>query len=265
MPLRLLDLKPGTIPATRVVPHIFLPLVEANAQGKDLVPIVRAIVEGLGFDSFAYALSTNPRPDKEAQLFVFTTMPAEWMVLYDQKAYVEVDPRVQLVYASTLPLIWDQADMRGKGARSDEFLDDAARYGTRSGLAFTLHDVGHGGIMIVYNSRHPLIDSVRVQMIQRNLPDLLSFGHYFHEWFMKSVVEKGFPSRLKGAPLSGREQGVLKMVARGLTTDDIAFKLAISERTVRFHLDAVRTKLGAANRQEAVAIGMQLGLVSAFQ
>jgi DNA-binding CsgD family transcriptional regulator len=262
MPLRLLDLKPGAIPSTRVVPHIFLPLVEAAAQGKDLVSVVRAIVEGLGFDSFAYALSTNPRPDKEAQLFVFTTMPAEWMLLYDRKAYVEVDPRVQLVYDSTMPLIWDQADMRGKSARSDEFLDDAARYGTRSGLAYTLHDVGHGGIMIVYNSKHPVVDSVRLQLIQRNLPDLLSFGHYFHEWFMKSVVERGIPSRLKGAPLSGRERGVLRLVAHGLTTDDIARKLEISERTVQFHLDAVRTKLGAANRQEAVAIGMHLGFVS---
>ena len=223
---------------------------------------MRAIVEGLGFDSFAYALSTNPRPDKEAHLYIFTTMPAEWMVIYDQKAYVEVDPRVQLVYNSTMPIIWDQNDMRGKGARSDEFLDDAARYGTCSGLAYTLHDVGHGGIMIAYNSKLHVIDPVRLQMIQRNLPDLLSFGHYFHEFFMKSVVDKGFPSRLKGAHLSGRETGVLRMVARGLTTDDIARKLEISDRTVQFHLDAVRTKLGAANRQEAVAIGMQLGLVS---
>ena len=262
MPLRLLNLKPGSTPPTRVVPHIFLPLVEANAQGRELVPVVRDIVEGLGFDSFAYALSTNPRPDKDAQLFVFTTMPAEWMVLYDQKAYVEVDPRVQLVFDSTLPLIWDQSDLRGKTPRGDEFLDDAARYGTQSGIAFTLHDVGHGGIMIVYNSRLPKMDEPRVEMIQRNLPNLLSFGHYFHEWFMKSVVDKGFPSRLKGAPLSSREQGVLRMVARGLTTDDIACKLEISERTVRFHLDAVRTKLGAANRQEAVAKGIQLGFVS---
>ena len=79
---------------------------------------------------------------------------------------------------------------------------------------------------------------------------------------MKSVVERGVPSRLKGAPLSGRERGVLRLVAHGLTTDDIARKLEISERTVQFHLDAVRTKLGAANRQEAVAIGMHLGFVS---
>ena len=69
MPLRLLDLKPGAIPATRAVPHIFLPLVEAAKQGKELVPVVRAIVEGLGFDSFAYALSTEPSPRQGRSAF----------------------------------------------------------------------------------------------------------------------------------------------------------------------------------------------------
>ena len=72
------------------------------------------------------------------------------------------------------------------------------------------------------------------------------------------------PSRLKDVPLSQREREVLRNVAHGLSTDDIAGKLEISERTVQFHLDAVRTKLGAANRQEAVALGMQRGLVNMF-
>ena len=51
------------------------------------------------------------------------------------------------------------------------------------------------------------------------------------------------------------------MWSRGLTTDDIACKLEISERTVRFH-QARKRKTGAANRQEAVAKGIQLGFVS---
>ncbi|MEO8344433.1 MAG: LuxR family transcriptional regulator [Betaproteobacteria bacterium] len=263
MPMRILDLKPGDFPAIRVAPRIFLPVAEAVSQGRDVVDVVRAIVESLGFDSFAFGLATNPRPDRETQLYAFTTMPAEWMMLYDKNAYVEVDPRVQYIYDSTLPMIWDQSDVRGRSARCDEFLDDAARYGTRSGVAFTLHDVGHGGIMIAYNSKLPNIDAARLRMIQKNLPDLLSFGHYFHEWFIKSVVAKGSPSRLKGAPLSARERGVLGMVAHGLTSADIAYKLSISERTVQFHLTSVRTKLGAANRQEAVALGMQQGLVTA--
>jgi LuxR family transcriptional regulator, quorum-sensing system regulator SolR len=264
MPMRLLDMKSGALSNTGIFPHVLQPLVDAAARGVDLTPVVQAIIQGLGFDSFAYALTTSNRPDKEAQLFVFTTMPAEWMMLYDQRAYVEVDPRMQLIARSTMPILWEQKDFRGRSARVDEFLDDAARYGTLSGLVYALYDISHGGIVMVFNSKIPTVDPVRLQMIQRNLPDLLSFGHYFHEWFMKSVIERGLPSRLKNVPLSPREREVLRNVAHGLTTDDIASKLEISERTVQFHLDAVRTKLGAANRQEAVAIGMQLGLVSAF-
>jgi LuxR family transcriptional regulator len=264
MSMRLLDMKSGALPNTGIFPHVLQPLVDSAARGDDLTPVVKAIIQGLGFDSFAYALTTSNRPDKEAQLFVFTTMPAEWMLIYDQRAYVEVDPRMQMVARSTMPVLWEQKDFRGRSARVDDFLDDAARYGTLSGLIYALYDISHGGIVMVFNSRIPAVDAVRLQMIQRNLPDLLSFGHYFHEWFMKSVIERGLPSRLKNVPLSPREREVLRNVARGLTTDDIANKLEISERTVQFHLDAVRTKLGAANRQEAVAIGMQLGLVSGF-
>ena len=103
-----------------------------------------AIVQALGFDSFAYALTTSNRPDKEAQVFVYTTMPAEWMMIYDQKAYCEVDPRMQLVARSTMPILWEQRDFRGKSSRQDEFLNDAAKYGTLSGLIYALYDISHG-------------------------------------------------------------------------------------------------------------------------
>lgn len=43
------------------------------------------------------------------------------------------------------------------------------------------------------------------------------------------------------------------MAARGLTTEDIAARLDISASTVQFHFGCIRTKLGAGNRQEAVA------------
>jgi DNA-binding CsgD family transcriptional regulator len=264
MPMRLLDMKSGALPNPGFFPHVLQPLVDAAARGDELTPVVQAMVQGLGFDSFAYALSTSSRPDKEAQLFVFTTMPSEWMMIYDQRAYCEADPRMELGARSTMPVLWEQKDFRGQNARVDEFLDEAAKYGTCSGLVYALHDIGRGGILIVFNSKIPVLDPVRHQLIQRNLPDLLCFGHYFHEWFMRAVIDKGLPSRLQNVPLSSREREVLRNVARGLTTDDIANKLEISERTVRFHLDAVRTKLGAANRQEAVAMGMQLGLFSAY-
>ena len=52
------------------------------------------------------------------------------------------------------------------------------------------------------------------------------------------------------------------MVARGLTAEDIALKLDIVARTVRFHVDSARTKMGALNREEAIALVAKAGLIN---
>jgi len=43
-------------------------------------------------------------------------------------------------------------------------------------------------------------------------------------------------------------------------SEDIGIKLAITPRTVKFHMDSARTKMCAANRQEAVALAVKAGL-----
>jgi DNA-binding NarL/FixJ family response regulator len=62
-------------------------------------------------------------------------------------------------------------------------------------------------------------------------------------------------------PLTTREQEVLEALASGLQNKEIALKLAISERTVKFHVSAILSKLGAGNRTEAVSLAAQRGLI----
>jgi DNA-binding NarL/FixJ family response regulator len=62
--------------------------------------------------------------------------------------------------------------------------------------------------------------------------------------------------------LSGRERGVLRLVAAGQSNRQIAETLKISERTVKFHVTAIFNKLGADNRAQAVAIAAERGLLS---
>ncbi len=62
--------------------------------------------------------------------------------------------------------------------------------------------------------------------------------------------------------LTPRERAVLKHLARGLGNKQIAAALRISERTVKFHVSSVFTKLGAANRTEAVTRAAQAGLIT---
>lgn len=68
---------------------------------------------------------------------------------------------------------------------------------------------------------------------------------------------------LMAAPeqLTPRELEVLVWVAQGHPNKEIAERLAISQRTVKFHVSSIMGKLGAANRTEAVALAVQHGLI----
>jgi DNA-binding NarL/FixJ family response regulator len=63
-------------------------------------------------------------------------------------------------------------------------------------------------------------------------------------------------------PLTERETDVLRLLAQGMTNREIADSLVITERTVKFHISAILSKLGAGNRTEAVTLAVQRGLVS---
>jgi DNA-binding NarL/FixJ family response regulator len=70
------------------------------------------------------------------------------------------------------------------------------------------------------------------------------------------------PAAAPAEPLTEREQEVLALLAQGLQNKEIAGRLQISERTVKFHVSAVLTKLGAGNRTEAVHLARQHGLIT---
>lgn len=61
--------------------------------------------------------------------------------------------------------------------------------------------------------------------------------------------------------LTPREVEVLRMMAEGAANKNIAWKLGISEHTVKFHVASILGKLHAATRAEAVAIGMRRGMI----
>lgn len=62
--------------------------------------------------------------------------------------------------------------------------------------------------------------------------------------------------------LTERELEVLRLLAQGMPNKEIASHLIISERTAKFHVSSIMSKLGATNRTEAVALAAQRGLIT---
>ena len=62
--------------------------------------------------------------------------------------------------------------------------------------------------------------------------------------------------------LTAREQEVLQHLARGSTNRAIALALGVTQHTVKFHVNAIMSKLEAQSRTEAVVRATQLGLIA---
>jgi NarL family two-component system response regulator YdfI len=68
------------------------------------------------------------------------------------------------------------------------------------------------------------------------------------------------PSNSPHQSLTPREIEVLGMLAEGLGNKTIAWRLGISEHTVKFHIASLFAKLNASSRTEAVTLGIRQGL-----
>lgn len=75
------------------------------------------------------------------------------------------------------------------------------------------------------------------------------------------AVASQLAEHLSDENLTEREVEVLKEVANGNRNRTIAEKLFISEETVKVHVKHIMEKLGAADRTQAVAIGVRRGII----
>lgn len=141
-------------------------------------------------------------------------------------------------------------DERFKGRRWAELLSDPLKAG--DAVVMNVHSRhGLNGCMIF--GGHDFKDSPLTRS------SLLVMAHAAFDRI--DMLSKGVDTT-NDLQLSERELDCLQLLARGLSDEEIAPMLGISRRTVRYHVDHAKQKLGVSSRVHAVAAAVNRGLVS---
>jgi DNA-binding NarL/FixJ family response regulator len=70
-----------------------------------------------------------------------------------------------------------------------------------------------------------------------------------------------FPSSPRPTPLSGRELGILRLMAGGYNNREIADASAIAEGTVKNYVSSILAKMGVRDRTRAVLKALEMGVL----
>lgn len=205
-----------------------------------------AAVNALGFQSFNLAIQKA-----SAQEFMETPTLTTWatqdLLAYQRDRWAGRDPLLRQADGDGPPLLWRSDSWRSKGHHSyHEYLSSA---GITAGATVPLGREGgqHGALtMLSFTERRhdPLLADTIYVLASLVVARCVGLG------VVSRVDDRVMHLRL----LSGHQREVLRWVAAGKTSTEIAVILGLSRRTVDYHVAETLRKLNVVNRAQAAAI-----------
>ncbi len=236
-----------------------------------------ALVQSLGFDLWAYSARMLHGNAWSGEWSLHNFPRALWSAYSREHDDGSTDPITDRSKRHIVPMVWliDQMPTTSvdAGGPVDQVHAAARQAGVTGGLCLPVHDVAG----VVATLTLATTQRVTAEALESACTHALLFSKHLHEACRPFVLgaAKGSQgqARIAGAPaepkgsarsgLSPREVECLTWASKGKTAWEIGRVLGISEHTAIFHLRNASTKLGTANRQQAVAKSIQLGLVEA--
>ncbi|MDD5242101.1 MAG: LuxR family transcriptional regulator [Sulfuricella sp.] len=223
----------------------------------ELAREMRKITRHIGFQHYLYGARIHTKSGETLQ-YIFSGYPEQWMQTYQSACYVEIDPVVEHCFFqnTTRPLIWDNELFDTPDRQA--FWEEAQGCGLTNGLSVPVRGT-HGDVALlsVANPERGS-DALAHQVHTAGMMYVLS--GYLHEAIHRLVYT---PELIQVAPpqLTPREVECLAWWVSGKTAWEIAHILNLSERTIRFHLNNLKIKLGVHNKSQVIARAVKLQLV----
>lgn len=213
---------------------------------------LKTIAKRYGLEHLVYF--TINLPVKTAGPYYATTYSSEWVSHYFAQDYARIDPALHKTLGGILPVDWHTIDKSAPYVR--KLFGEAVEFGVgNQGLSFPIRGLSRE--IAVFSLASKLSDAEWRSYSRHYTRDFQIIGYFIHNRMIEALGIDPFP----GTPLLQRELDCLQWSAAGKTKWEIGEVLAISERTVKFHLDQARHKLNCTNVVHAVAKALAIGLI----
>lgn len=183
------------------------------------------------------------------------TFPDAWAETYLKKNYDDIDPVLSQARLEAEPFHWFEVEDKMKLTREQRFfLRELRDAGMVDGLAIPIF--GPKGTMAYFGlgSVDDKLDLPREQIMELQFACQRTHNKYLE-------INPELTSEAPRTKLSNRETEILTLVATGLSNNNIADRLGITENTVDTILRRTFRKLDASNRITAVLKGIGAGLI----
>lgn len=175
---------------------------------------------------------------------VDSNFPRDCLTLYNGGAHevIRLLPPAQRDYARVI--VWSKLFAQQAAHVDMKIVEQARGFGLRDGvtLATTSSIQGLGSLFSFAGSA--------IDNLSKSALVLGQLAPYLHN----ALVRMAPRAMNNGAELTERERETLLWIQKGKTNWEIAQILGISERTVKFHVQNILTKLKASSRSHAVAL-----------
>ncbi len=201
--------------------------------------LVRLGADG-AFEGFSDVLNVN--------------FPQIWLFQYWKNGYGKIDPVLHALVRSQKTQVWNQVYADVKSDKEREFVETATSFGLSDGVTVGSLDPSCGVTsFFAFAGGEPAQHGQYVKFV-----DYL--GQHLHLALMRSTSKTACVTSKCVNKLSPKEVTILNWMKDGKTNWEIAQITGVSERTIRFHVESIFSKLDVTSRTQAVAFAVQHGL-----
>ena len=226
------------------------------ANVEELRSLFISFIGEFGLEYFVMAdMSHDSTDSREKHFSRVGNYPSEWLERYMANHYVNDDPVYLRGLITKDPVIWNDVLDENLSVRARRIMEEAAHFGLRNGVAFTIGRQVSGMVGFGFAGPDPDIGFTR-----ETLNILRTAAYHFHlvyTDFLNSGTHDGLHHGL-----TAREREVILWIAHGKTKSDIAQILQVSESCVKRHCESVAKKLETDTLAHAVAKAIGLGLIN---